>query len=131
MTRPEKPIDWARVDKLLMAGCLGTEIAATFDMHPDTLYRRVEEKYKMGFTAYCSEKRSLGDALLREVQYDKALEKDNTMLVWLGKNRLDQSEKREAVLGDEGRKEIKGMLQDLATELKSPKIDDIPTISQS
>jgi hypothetical protein len=92
MSRPEKPIDWKVVDQLLMAGCLGTEIAANFDMHPDTFYNRVEQQYGMGFTAYCSEKRSKGDSLLRAKQFEKALEKDNTMLIWLGKQRLQQKE---------------------------------------
>jgi|SRR5579864_2193260 len=92
MARPEKNIDWKVVDHLLMAGCKGTEIAANFDMHPDTFYIKVEEQYKMGFSAYSQEKRSKGDSLLRAKQFEKALEKDNTMLIWLGKQRLDQRE---------------------------------------
>ena len=92
MSRPEKPIDWKRVDLLLMAGCLGTEIASNFDMHPDTLYKRIEQEYGMGFTAYSSSKKQQGDSILRAKQYEKALEKDNTMLIWLGKNRLGQKE---------------------------------------
>lgn len=92
MARPEKEIDWALVDKLLLAGCPGTEIAPHFDMHPDTLYRRTEERYNMCFTAYQQEKRQRGDSLLRAKQYEKALQGDNTMLVWLGKNRMKQKE---------------------------------------
>ena|ERR1022692_3082879 len=88
--RPEKAINWKTVDDLLVAGCLGTEIASHFDMHPDTLYRRIEEQYGMGFTAYSTEKRSKGDSLLRAKQFDKALKGDNTLLIWLGKNRLKQ-----------------------------------------
>lgn len=97
MSRPEKPIDWSRVDKLLEAGCLGTEIAANFDMHPHTFYDRVYNKYNMTFTDYMSDKRCKGDSLLREVQYDKALKKDNTQLIWLGKNRLGQRDHEEKV----------------------------------
>lgn len=92
MSRPEKPINWELVDKLLMAGCHGTEIAAHFDMHHDTFYRRVEEKYNIGFTAYCQEKRSKGDSMLRAKQFEKAMEGNNIMLIWLGKNRLGQKE---------------------------------------
>ena len=90
--RPQKPIDWERVDELLMAGCLGTEIAPHFDMHYQTFYERVEIEKGMSFTQYSTQKRSQGDAILREVQYQKALSADNTMLVWLGKNRLGQKE---------------------------------------
>lgn len=92
MSRPEKPINWKLVDDLLIAGCNGSEIASHFDMHPDTLYRRIEEQYGMGFTAYCSEKRQRGDSILRSKQFEKAMKGDNTMLVWLGKNRLKQAE---------------------------------------
>lgn len=92
MSRPEKPIDWKKVDHLLMAGCKGTEIASHFDMHHDTFYRKVEEQYKISFTAYSQLKREQGDSLLKVKQYEKALEKDNTMMIWLGKQRLDQRE---------------------------------------
>jgi adenylate kinase family enzyme len=94
MSRPEKIIDWNRVDDLLKAGCLGTEIAATFDVHPQTFYSRVEEKYNCSFTHYSQERRALGESLIREKQFQKALgltdTGDNTMLIWLGKNRLGQ-----------------------------------------
>lgn len=90
--RPQKHIDWDRVDQLLMAGCLGTEIAPHFDIHVQTFYERVEVEKGMSFTQYSTQKRSQGDAILREVQYQKALTADNTMLVWLGKNRLNQKE---------------------------------------
>lgn len=93
MSRPAKEIDWDLVDELLIAGCLGTEIAPHFDLHPDTFYRRVEDKYSIGFTKYSAEKKSAGDSLLRKKQFDKALEGDNSMLVWLGKNRMGQRDK--------------------------------------
>lgn len=95
MTR-EKPIDWQRVDELLEAGCLGTEIAAVFNMHYQTFYGKVEEKYKTTFTQFSCEKRAKGESALREVQYNKALGRskkgDNMMLIWLGKQRLGQRE---------------------------------------
>lgn len=90
--RPAKPVDWELVDSLLLAGCNGVEIASHFDMHEATFYEKVQEKHKMLFTAYALEKKSKGDSLLRKVQFSKALKGDNTMLVWLGKNRLSQRE---------------------------------------
>lgn len=90
--RPQKPIDWEVVDRLLIAGCLGTEIAPHFDMHPDTFYIRFEQDKGMGFTEYSRQKRSIGDSILREVQFKKAKDGDNTLLIWLGKNRLKQAE---------------------------------------
>ncbi len=94
--RPGATIDWKKVDDLMVAGCLGTEIAAYFGIHPDTFYRRVEEEKGIGFTPYMQEKRAKGDTILRAAQYDEAVRKRNTtMLVWLGKNKLNQTDKKE------------------------------------
>lgn len=92
MSRPEKEIDWKKVDNLLMAGCHGTEIAPHFDMHAETFYDRVKKQYNIGFTEYSSLKRQQGDSILRAKQYEKAMSLDNTMLIWLGKQRLKQRE---------------------------------------
>jgi hypothetical protein len=89
-------IDWKMVDENLEAGCNGTEIAAALGMHPDTFYNKVMSEKGTGFTAYAQEKRANGDKLLKKAQFDKALgrnkEADNTMLIWLGKQRLNQRE---------------------------------------
>lgn len=94
MSRPEIYIDWKKVDELMMAGCMGTEVAAYFGMHPDTFYKRVQDKYEVGFSEYSAKMKSSGEALLRAQQYKKALglcdKGDNTLLIWLGKNRLGQ-----------------------------------------
>lgn len=96
MARPEKPIDWDLVDQLLMADCHGTDCAAEFDMHPDTFYRKVQEKYNIGFTELSLQRKKQGDSNLRAQQYKKALGQtdkgDNTLLIWLGKTRLKQRE---------------------------------------
>ncbi len=95
-TRPEKPIDWDLVDTLLVSGCNCVEIAAHFQIHPTNFGIRLEKKYGMGYTTYAYEKRKQGDSLLKHTQYMKALGKsdkgDNTLLIWLGKNRLEQRE---------------------------------------
>jgi hypothetical protein len=96
VSRPPIPINWDKVDELLMAGCPGTEVAAFFGMHEDTFYRRVNEKYSMGFTEYMAKKKATGEALLRMQQYNKAMgiskKGDNTLLIFLGKQRLGQRE---------------------------------------
>lgn len=96
ITKPLIPIDWKRADELLTAGCLGTEVAAYFGMHPETLYDRVKLEKGIAFSEYSAKMKSNGEAKLREAQYNKALgatEKgDNTLLIWLGKTRLNQKE---------------------------------------
>lgn len=90
--KPRKDIDWDKTDKLLEAGCIGTEVAASLGVHPDTLYLRCEKEKHMTFTAYSQIKRASGDSLLRDKQIEIALKGNVTMLIWLGKQRLQQRE---------------------------------------
>lgn len=96
MSRPEIPINWDKVDELLMAGCTGTEVAGFVGVNEDTIYKRVAERYGMCFSAYAAQKKSTGESVLRLHQYLKATgitkKGDNTLLIWLGKQRLGQSE---------------------------------------
>lgn len=96
MVRPLAEIDWVKADELMIAGSDGVEIAGYFGIHPDTFYKHVEKEKGVGFSAYLQQKRSKGDALIRAKQFSKALglttEGDNTLLIWLGKARLKQTE---------------------------------------
>ncbi len=93
--RNPKPVDWVKVDYLLLAGCLGSEIAPHFDMHPNTFYDKVIEEYGVSFTEYSTLKKNQGDSILRAKQYELANKGEKTMLVWLGKNRLNQRENQQ------------------------------------
>lgn len=86
-------IDWTIVDRLLMDGCTGIEIAAYFGVSPDTLYIRCVKVKGIVFSQYAQQKRSKGDALIKSKQMSFALNGDcgnGAMLIWLGKNRLGQ-----------------------------------------
>lgn len=88
-----KTVNWEQVDNMLIAGCNGVQCAAALGMHPDTLYKYCEEEKKSNFSAYLQQKRSHGDGLLHAAQFKKAYKDGNpTMLIWLGKQRLDQKE---------------------------------------
>jgi hypothetical protein len=93
----EKEVDWELVDRKLRAGCTGVEIAACLGMHPDTLYLKTRAAHAVTFSVYSQQKRADGESNLREAQYNKAMQGDNTMLVWLGKNRLKQSDSPQEV----------------------------------
>jgi hypothetical protein len=99
MPRSQAEIDWDKVDELLIRGSPGTEVAAHFGIHPDTLYKKIESKYHMGFSAYLHEKRSYGNALLRAQQFDKAMgytkKGDTQLLLKLGQERLGQKDSKE------------------------------------
>lgn len=91
--RPKAEIDWAEVDKYLKAQCDGVGIAAILGVYPDTLYNACERDHKTTFSAYSQLKKTEGKELLRQKQIEVAMGGDKTMLVWLGKQYLDQSDK--------------------------------------
>ena len=93
--RKKVVIDWKRVDKSLMSGSNGVQVAAMLGVHPDTLYNKCKEVKKMDFSAYQQQKRQEGNDVLFGLQYELAKSGDRGMLIWLGKNRLDQSDKKE------------------------------------
>lgn len=115
--RPLKHIDWELVDEFLLAGCTGTEIASHFDMHPETFYDRVAAEKGTGFTDYSSQKRCKGQSILRYAQYKKAIgatdKGDNTLLIWLGKQRLNQKEANDISVTPETMTAYLGMMKQL------------------
>jgi hypothetical protein len=90
--RSEVTIDYKEVDKLLQAGCDGIAIAGIIGIHKDTFYDRVKRDKGVSYTDYSRAQRDIGDSKLLTAQYDKALAGSETMLIWLGKNRLKQRE---------------------------------------
>lgn len=88
-------IDWKKVDELLEAGCDGTEICGFLGISYDTLSRHTERDKKLKFADYKALKRAKGDSILRNRQYKTALEGNVPMQIWLGKQRLDQSDKQQ------------------------------------
>lgn len=92
------PIDWEKVEAYLSYGCSGVEIASQLGINRDTLYDAVKREKNMMFSAYSSIFYEKGNSLLREAQFKKAvIGADNSMLIWLGKQRLDQREHKEEV----------------------------------
>ena len=92
--RPKAKLDWEKIDELLVAGCSGAEIASFFGLNKATIYDRCLTDKGIPFSEYSQRKYEKGDSLIRKAQFNKALDGDNTMLVWLGKNRLKQRDKQ-------------------------------------
>jgi len=117
--RPTIPIDWDRVDRLLSVHCPGTEVAAALGIHADTLYLACVREKGKSFTDYTAEKRQKGNTLLREAQANKALvDQDNTMLIWLGKVWLGQTDKLIIATSDDSKmiNEVQGTSPELVNE---------------
>lgn len=87
MARPPIDIDAKQVEKLAALHCSVQEIAGFFECSRDTIERR--------FAAELTKGRASGKMKLRDMQW-KAAEKGNVaMLIWLGKQYLDQQDKLE------------------------------------
>jgi len=87
--RPKFKIDYDQVEKLAGLQCTQEEIASYLGCSVDTLQRDDEfcGLYKRGMDK--------GRMSLRRKQWKAAEEGDRTMLVWLGKQYLSQSDKRD------------------------------------
>jgi len=83
---------------MLRAHCNGTSIAESIGVAPDTLYLRVQQVYGMTFSAYAQIKKQEGQDALRLKQFQIAMEGDKTMLIWLGKQYLGQTERVESTM---------------------------------
>lgn len=119
--RPNKRINWDDVDKFLVAGCSGVQVAASLGIHRDTLYDRCEKKFGKKFSEYSAEKKQKGNSLLLGKQFHVAMSGNTTMLVWLGKQRLGQEE------NPKENSDFNGSLRELLNELKNikkPKEED-------
>jgi len=89
--REPRPIDWEYVNRLAEAGSSGREIAATIGVSSETLYERTFKEHRINWASYCQKYDEKGKAALRLAQHDKAIKKQNViMLIWLGKQRLNQ-----------------------------------------
>jgi hypothetical protein len=87
--RPKKhDIDPIKVEKLASFGCTNTEIASVFNCSDSTIVRNYAENLTKG--------RDTGKIRLRQMQWRAAEAGNVTMLIWLGKQVLGQTEKIEA-----------------------------------
>ncbi len=98
MGRPKIEIDWTEFDKLCAICCTLNEIAGWFDCSEDTIERRVKEKYGCTFAEHYSKRSSKGRISIRRKQFQVAQSGNVSMLIWLGKQYLNQSDKREDTL---------------------------------
>lgn len=87
MARPRLEIDTDQVTKLAALDCTNAEIAAVVGISIGTLERRCRQEIADG--------REQGKASLRRKQWEIAMKGNPTMLIWLGKQRLGQTDKQD------------------------------------
>lgn len=84
--RPPVVLDEDRIARLAFTGCKNSEIAHILGCDDETL--------KNNFSPILDKKRAERKAALRSKQTEKALTGDTPMLIFLGKNDLEQTDKQ-------------------------------------
>jgi len=93
--RPRKKIDYGILENLCQIQATGDECAAVLGMNYDTLSRNLKVDGHGGFPDYYKKHSAVGRASLRRKQMQVAMSGDKTLLVWLGKNYLEQKDRQE------------------------------------
>lgn len=90
--RPRKNIDKEQFEKLCFLHCTLEEIAGYFDCSQDTIRNFCKREYKEPFFEVYKKKSAGGNISLRRWQYQLAEKGNATMLIWLGRQVLGQTE---------------------------------------
>jgi len=90
MARPAKPIDIRQVEELARIGATEEDMAAVLGVSVDTIQRR--KRASEEFCGAIKRGQATTRNSLRRLQLKKALEGNVTMLIWLGKQLLGQSD---------------------------------------
>ncbi len=90
-------IDWKAVDNMCAIHCTGEEIAGVLGCDYDTLATAIKRERGVAFSDYYKQKSASGNMSLRRKQYSAAMDGNSTMLVWLGKNWLGQTDRPEDI----------------------------------
>ena len=89
--RPKLVVDWKKFETACSLLATQEEMCGLLNISPDTLSRRVKEKYKVTFAEYIKKSGSLAKVSLRRTQF--AMAKNSVaMAIWLGKQYLGQRE---------------------------------------
>ncbi len=114
MGRPEKQIDQVQFEKLCGLQCTIDEFCCYFDCDYKTLEKWCKKTYGTTFSKVFNIKKGSGKISLRRKQFEVALSGNPTMLIWLGRNMLNQTDKIDVAVEDKR----EGKLSDLIEGLK-------------
>lgn len=115
MPRPKKYISQSQFESLCGLNCTESEICAVLGVTDKTLTAWCRRTYKMGFSEVYKTFRGKGNASLRRLQFKEAERGNVTMLIWLGKQWLGQTEKPAG--SDPPEPEINDEVEELLREL--------------
>ena len=91
--RPRVEFSMKTLTNMVRIQCTRAECAGVLGVSEDTIDRRVKEKTGEGFAVFYKTHSAGGKASLRRAQFKAAtVDRQPTMLVWLGKQLLDQKD---------------------------------------
>lgn len=91
--RPPIELDWEDIERMCFIQCTMEEIALVCQVDTETLDRACKREFGIAFTTFSKQKRAGGKKSLRRAQFQTAVEgKNPTLLIWLGKQMLGQSD---------------------------------------
>ena len=98
MGRPPVEFDWSKLDAILQFGARLIDCHGIMDVADVTIEDKIKKKYGMSFGQYRDLRMSTMRQKLLQKQFDIAMQGNVTMLIWLGKQHLGQSDKLETEL---------------------------------
>jgi hypothetical protein len=98
MARPRKITDPSQVEKLAAINCSYAEIASVLSVSVSTLTK--------GYSQHIEKGRESGKASLKRKMWDTAMQGNVTMLIWLSKQMLDYSDKKDEKFTDDEREAL-------------------------
>lgn len=125
--RPKKQIDKDQFEKLCGLQCTLEEFCCYFDCDNKTLEKWCKRTYKQNFSEVFRVKKGNGKISLRRKQFELAMSGNPTMLIWLGRNMLGQTDKIDVALEDKSN----GKLADLIDGLKENDIHTETAVSDA
>lgn len=105
---------FSSVEYMAMIHCTGEEIAGVMGVDYDTLNRIIKDKYKMSIPEFLKAKGSNGKMSLRRAQWKTAEAGNVSMLIWLGKQWLNQNDRQEittANIDENTRNELSSLVE--------------------
>ena len=107
--------EYAAIEYMANIHCTAKEMAGVMKVDEDTLNRLIKEHYNVeNFSEWYERYSASGKMSLRRAQFKSAEAGNYTMLIWLGKQWLGQSDRVETTHSAEG--ELKGLLEFLKNE---------------
>lgn len=88
-------IDWEMIARMSAYQCSGPEISGMLDISLETLGKKAKKEHGCTFGEFMQKHRGKGKIKLRRLQWRQAEKGNITMLIWLGKQYLDQADKKE------------------------------------